>query len=267
MEKEFRFFVGVVIIIIVLAIFLGSTTFVGAGERGVVKQFGAVTGRVMGEGLNFKIPIVNGVDKMNVKTLKVETQSSAASKDLQIVTSSIALNYRIRPDNLVWIRQNIGRQQDLQVNIIDPAIQESIKAATAEFTAEELITKRPAVRDQMKLNLQNKLDVLTNSGIVVEEFNIIDFQFSEEFDSAIEAKVTAEQNALKAQRDLERVKFEAQQKIEQAKAEAESIRIQAEALSRSNDVLNLRWIEKWNGVMPIYYSGDSGGMSLLLQPG
>jgi len=238
-----------IIVGITLISLLFSTVFiVPAGERGVQLHFGAVTGVIYDEGLNFKIPYVQTVDKMDVKTLKIETGTSAASKDLQIVTTTIALNYRLIPERVAHIRQNIGL--GYQPIIIDPAIQEAIKSATAKFTAEELITKRPIVREEMKIVLQAKLDSLSGNSIKVEEFNIVDFSFSAKFDEAIEAKVKAEQDALKAERDLDRIKVEAQQKIEAAKAEAESIRIQSNALRNNPDILELRAIEKWDGVLP-----------------
>lgn len=231
---------------------LSSITIIGAGQRGVVTEFGAVTDRTMNEGLNFKKPFIQGVDKFDVKTLKIETQASASSKDLQIVTSTIALNFRVKAERVNYIRQTIGKQQDYVVKIIDPSIQESIKSTTAKFTAEELITKRPQVREEMKIALQEKLNNLGGSSFIAEDFNIINFDFSPEFNQAIEQKVTAEQQALKAERDLDRIKIEAQQKIESAKAEAESIRIQSEALNENPDILQLRAIEKWNGILPVY---------------
>lgn len=239
---------GIIVVIFAVSLLFSAVFTVPAGERGVQLHFSAVTGKIYDEGLNFKIPFIQTVDKMNVKTLKVETSSSAASKDLQVVTTTLAVNYRLLPNKVAEVRQKIG--QDYQSVIVDPAIQEAIKAATAKFTAEELITKRPIVRDEMKIILQEKLDSLSSHSLKVEEFNIVDFSFSPEFDAAIEAKVKAEQDALKAERDLDRIKVEAQQKIEAAKAEAESIRIQSNALRNNPSILELRAIEKWDGVLP-----------------
>ncbi len=247
-------FIGVVVFLAVALILLINTVvLVGPGERGVVKTWGAVTGNIFDEGLHFKVPVAQGVDKMNVKTQKIETSTSAASKDLQIVTSTIALNFKLKPERTAYIRQNVGLSY--QSVIVDPAIQEAIKAATAKFTAEELITKRALVREQMKINLVEKLFALGGNSFIVEEFNVVNFDFSAEFNSAIEAKVTAAQQALKAERDLDRIKIEAQQKIEAAKAEAESIRIQSLALRDNPDILELRAIEKWDGVLPIVTGG------------
>jgi len=239
---------------IILAVVLLANSFgtVGAGERGVLLQFGAVQDKIFKEGLYFKVPLVQEVVKMDVKMQKDEVPASAASKDLQIVTSRIALNYHIAPDSANKIWQEVGKNYN--VRVIAPSIQEAVKAVTARFTAEELVTKREEVKDQIKTNLAERL---LQRFIVVDEFNIIDFEFSKAFNEAIEAKVTAEQLKLKADRDLERIKIEADQKVAEAQGKAEAIRIEAEALKQNAQVVELRWIEKWNGQVPQYWGQAS----------
>jgi regulator of protease activity HflC (stomatin/prohibitin superfamily) len=222
-----------------------SFTLVPAGARGVLLSFGATQERILGEGLNFKIPFVQRVVKIDVKTQKNEVDAGAASKDLQNVTARLALNYHIQPESVGKLYQSIGL--DYQARIIDPAIQEAIKSVTSKFTAEELITRRQEVKDQAKIVLVERL---SKQFIVVDDLSIVNFSFSNSFDQAIEAKVTAEQNALAARNKLEQVKFEAQQKIETAKADAESIRIQAQALAQNQELVKLKAVEKWNGVLP-----------------
>ncbi len=239
-------------IIFAAVLFVNFVGTVGAGERGILLQFGAVQDRVFKEGLYFKIPFVQEVVKMDVKIQKDEVPASAASKDLQIVTSRIALNYHIDPDSVNKIWQEVGKNYN--VRVIAPSIQESVKAVTARFTAEELVTKREEVKDQIKANLAERL---LQRFIIVDEFNIIDFEFSKAFNEAIEAKVTAEQLKLKADRDLERIKIEADQKVAEAKGKAEAIRIEAEALKQNAQVVELRWIEKWNGQVPQYWGQAS----------
>jgi regulator of protease activity HflC (stomatin/prohibitin superfamily) len=145
---------------------------------------------VLKEGLYFKWPLIETVKKMDVKIQKYEVDSSAASSDLQTVSSKVALNFHVDPNMVTSIYNNIGT--DYQDRIIVPAVQESVKAATAKFTASELITKREEVRDAIKTILANKIG---GDGIIIDELNITDFDFSDSFNSAIEAKVTAEQNA------------------------------------------------------------------------
>jgi regulator of protease activity HflC (stomatin/prohibitin superfamily) len=249
MKKKIPLILGIVIFIVLIASSVGT---VGAGERGILLQFGAVKDKVFNEGLYFKIPLAQEVQIMDVKIQKDEIPASAASKDLQIVTSVIALNYHLDPNavNKVW--QELGKNYN--VRIIAPSIQESVKAITAEFTAEELITKREEVKEQIKTNLSERL---SSRFIIVDEFNIIAFEFSKAFNEAIEAKVTAEQLKLKADRDLERIKIEANQRIADAQGKAEAIRIEAQALSQNAKVVELRWIEKWDGKTPTYWGGAS----------
>ncbi len=235
---------GIVVIAILLLGFLSIGT-VGAGQRGVLLEFGAVTGKVFDEGLYFKVPFVQSVVKMDVQIRKVETAADSASKDLQSVDAIIALNYHLDPEEVATIYQST--RQRYQARIIDPAIQEAMKAASAQFNAEELITKRSEVRDLVRRLLTEKLQP---RGIIVDEFNVVNFNFSTSFNDSIERKVTAEQDALAAKNKLEQVKFEAQQRIEEAKGKAEAIRIEADALRANPAVLELRAIEKWNGILP-----------------
>ena len=223
---------------------------IGAGERGVVQNFGAVQENVLNEGIHFKIPIVQTVILMDVKIQKAMTDAASSSSDLQDVDLSVALNYHIIPDKANLVYQTIG--VEFKERIIDPAIQEVMKAVSARYTAEELITKRPAVSTEMQQALTSRL---LASNISVDAFSIISFSFSQTFTDAIEAKQTAEQNALKAKRDLDRIKVEAEQTIAAATAEAEALRLQK--MNISPDLIelrkieaNLKAIEKWNGILP-----------------
>jgi len=231
-----------------LIIFFGAWGTVGAGQRGILLQFGAVKDKVFDEGLYFKIPFVHKVQIMDVKIQKAEVPVSAASKDLQIVTSVIAINYHLVPESVNKVWQDVGKSY--KERIIDPSIQETVKATTAKYTAEELITKREIVKEDIKNNIYERL---ITRHIFVDEFNIVEFDFSAAFNEAIEAKVTAEQLKLKADRDLERIEVEAEQRIADARGKAESIRIEAIALRENAQVVELRWIEKWNGNVPQYW--------------
>ncbi len=249
----------IVIIGIILLLFLFTRPWVqvGAGERGVVLNFGAVQEYVLGEGLHFRIPVVQTVALMDVKVQKSLTNAAASSSDLQEVSSEVALNYHIIPDKANIVYQTIGLY--FKDRIIDPAVQEVVKAVTARYTAEELITKRPAVSEAMRTTLSERL---LEHNIAVDAFSIVGFSFSKIFMEAIEAKQTAEQLALKARRDLERIKIEAEQKITAATAEAESLRLQRANISPDLIELrrveaNLRAIEKWNGILPQVTGGGA----------
>ncbi len=247
--------------ILVFFLFFKPWVQIGAGERGIVLDFGAVQENVLGEGLHLRIPIMQNIIPMDVKVQKSLTNAAASSSDLQEVSSEVAINYHIVPDKANVVYQSIGIQ--FKERIIDPAVQEVVKAVTARYTAEELITKRPAVSDAMKSTLTERL--MTHN-IAVDAFSIVGFSFSKIFMEAIESKQTAEQLALKAKRDLERIKIEAEQKITAARAEAESLRLQREIISPELIELrkveaNLKAIDKWNGILPQVTGG--GGVPFI----
>jgi len=254
-EKEIKKWVrrGVIILAVILLLtVLRPFGTIGAGERGVQLRFGAVTGKVFNEGLYFRIPIMEVIKKIDVKIQKEEVTASAASNDLQEVKTVVALNYHLDPKKVADIYQEVGMEYDNR--IIAPAIQESVKAATAQFTAEELITKRPEVREKIEALLTEKIGY---RGIIVDELNIVDLDFSTSFNKAIEKKVTAEQEALAAKNKLEQIKFEAQQKIAEAEGKAKAIEIEAKALRNNPQLLELRAIEKWDGKLPQIMTGDA----------
>jgi regulator of protease activity HflC (stomatin/prohibitin superfamily) len=252
---------GVGILLGSLILFFGSFYIINAGERGILLTFGKVDISAKGEGLHFKLPIIQKIVKMDVKTLKYEADLTAASRDLQDVNTKIAINYHITSESAPEIYRNIGI--NYADKIIYPYEQETNKAITSQFTAEELITKRDAVRERMKTELKDKLQ---SRGIIIEEISIVNFAFSPSFAQAIEAKVTAEQNALAAKNKLEQVKYEAEQTVTKGKAEAEALSLQK--LQITPDLVQLRQIEvqreaiaKWNGIMPTTLL--SGGNNIL----
>jgi regulator of protease activity HflC (stomatin/prohibitin superfamily) len=247
----------VVIIVAALVVFwiLNPFVVVGAGERGVVLNFGAVQPHVLGEGIHFRVPIMQRIIKMDVTIHKAQTDSESVSKDLQDTKSTIAVNYHIVPDQANWVYQNI--KEEYRDRIIDPAVQEVVKAITARYTAVELITQREKVRNEIKELLKGRM---SSYNILIDDLSIVNFKFSQLFEQAIEAKQTAEQLALKAQRDLERIKIEADQKVASARAEAESLRLQKENVTPQLIKLrqieaSIRAIDKWDGHLPKINSG------------
>lgn len=251
-KKPIKLILLAVCAVLLVGLAASSFTVVSAGNTGVVLTFGAVEDTVLNEGLHFKIPFIQRVVQMNNRTQKIETDGSASSKDLQIISYVVAVNYHVNNDSSASLYQNVGT--DYGSVVIVPAIQESIKAVTAQYTAEELITKRQVVGDQIKDALSEKIN---QYGLTVEIFNIVNFDFSEEFNAAVEAKQTAQQNALKAEQDLARIEVEAQQKITQAEAEAQSIKLIQDALAKSPDYVEyVKW-NKWDGKLPTVM-GDNG---------
>lgn len=247
-KKAIKFVVAGVIFFILILLFFSSFYIIPAGERGTLLTFGNPDMTAKSEGLHLKIPIAQTVIKMNVQTQRYDApKASSASKDLQTVTTDVAINYFINPESAPEIYKKIGI--NYQDKIIAPAVQEVVKASTAQYTAEELITKRSEVKDKIDVGLRDRLKEF---GINVQAISITNFEFSEQFNSAIEGKVTAEQNALMAKNKLEQVKYEAQQRVTQATAEAEAIKIQAQAITVNGgkEYVQLQAINRWNGVMP-----------------
>lgn len=244
---------------------LSPFTIVPAGHRGVISTFGKVDEVVLGEGIHPRIPLVQNVSLVDVRIQKIETPSIAASRDLQTVNSVVALNFHIIPTEVAKVYRDIGPM--IGERIINPAVQEVIKAITAQYTAEELISRRSEVKDKTSAMLSERL---VRFGVAVDEFSITNFDFSKVFNEAIEAKTTADQLKLKAERDLERIRIEAEQKVATAKAEAESLRLQKQEVTaellRLREIENqTKAIEKWDGKLPTF-SGSGATPFISVQP-
>jgi regulator of protease activity HflC (stomatin/prohibitin superfamily) len=248
-KKIIKMVVAGVIFIIALILFsiINPIVNIGPGMRGVVLNFGKVTPRILGEGFNIVAPILYSVEKVDVSTRKYQTKADASSKDLQLVMTHVTLNYEIEADMVNLVFQQY-RQNYVSI-LIDPALHEFLKATTAKYTAEELITKREMVKTEYKRLLT---ETLAKSHIRAKELFITEFEFSKQFNTAIEAKVQAEQEALTEKNNLEKVKYKAQQRITEATAQATAIRIQAEAVNKQGgkDYVQLKAIEKWDGKLP-----------------
>lgn len=222
-----------------LIILLLSVGTISSGQVGIKTRLGAVVGTVR-PGIYFVTPFIESVTPMDVQTQKEQVDASAASSDLQTVTATVAVNFHVKPDDAKTIFANIGK--DYQSRIIDPAIQESVKSVTANYTAEELITKREDVREKILALLTTKLQTY---GVNMDSLNIVNFDFSKTFNDAIEAKVTAVQNALAAQNDLQASQFKAQ-----------AIKVTAEAANNDNYIhlqeldVEKAAIAKWDGRLP-----------------
>ncbi len=251
-----------IIALLVIMVLMMTVYIVPAGKRGVLLTFGKPSMDAVEEGLHFKIPFAQTVKKMEVRTTKIEAQAASVSKDLKDVDTTLVLNYHLSPGEVPVLYQKIGRAYEER--IISPAIQESLKAVMARFTAEELITKRSEVSTGIKNFLSERL---RKYWIVVDDFNIVNLQFSDEFSKAIEEKVTAVQRKLKAERDLERIEIEKLQRIAQAEGEAEALRLQKEHITpnliKQKELEVRRFalevqqeaIAKWNGALPTITGG------------
>ncbi len=244
----------VVILLVGITIIFGSFGVVGAQERGVKVRLGVVHGAVK-PGPYLKFPLIESVVKMDVKTQSLEATKeaplSAASNDLQDTKLAVVINYHIDPTTVENIYVQYGDADTYYTKVVEPLIVATVKATASQYTAAEQIQKRLDMQAKALFALEKAFE---GKNVVIEKADITDVSFSPEFTHAIEAKVTAVQQAEAAKNKLEQVKFEAQQQIETAKATAESQRIQAQSLAAQggSDYIQLKAIEKWDGHMPQY---------------
>ena len=258
--------VGIVIALIVVGVIASAAVqIVDAGHRGVLLHWNAVDVAFppLDEGLHFVVPFQDSVVNMEVRTLKFVKSTSSASKDLQTVSTEVTVNYHPSPESINVLYKEVGL--DYENRVIQPAIEEVVKQVTANYNAEELITKRPLVKSDIEVEIGKRLN---NFNIITDIVSITDFQFSTLFAQAIESKVEAEQKAFKAVNDLQRIQVEAQQRqaqaqgialgnIAEANGEAEAIRIINSALSQNPFYLEWLKTQAWDGVLPLVV-GEGG---------
>jgi regulator of protease activity HflC (stomatin/prohibitin superfamily) len=257
--------IGIVVLIIIGVVVASAVQIVDAGHRGVLLHWNAVdlTVSPLSEGLHFVVPFADSVVQMEIRTLKFVKATSAASKDLQTVSTEITVNYHPAPNSVNTLYQGVGL--DYENRIITPTVEEVVKQVTANYNAEELITKRPQVKSDIEADISSRLNEFN---IVTEIVSITDFQFSALFAQAFESKVEAEQKAFKAENDLKRIEVEARQhaaqaegiaaaNIAQANGEAEAIRIINEALSSNPQYLEWLKTQQWDGKLPLVV-GEGG---------
>ena len=261
MNNKKKITLGVVIVLVALVVFTlaNSFTVVEAGHTGVLVTLGKVNESVLQEGIHMKIPFVQQCVKIDNRIVKLEVQTEAFSKDLQSVMTTLAINYRVDTAKSYSIYKNIGA--NYEAVLVTPAVNEVLKAITAQYTAEQSVTNRALISDGLVDGLNEKLN---NIGLYVTDVNIINFDFSEAFITAIEEKQVAQQKLLKAE-------TEKQTAIKNAEAEAETIRIKAEAEAEANktisasltpEIIENKKLEKWDGILPKVTGGSSTFMSI-----
>lgn len=257
MKGSIKKIVIALIIFLLFITLLKSFQSVPTGYVGIKTRFGKVSDDVIQEGLNFKIPYIEKIVLMDCRTQKSEVDSSTASKDLQEVSLNVAVNYNVNRDTSYELYRQVGI--NYESIIISPAILESVKSITAQYTAEELITKRAEVSNKMEETLKEKIEA---RGFNVVDFNITDLDFSAAYNQAIEKKQVAEQQAKQAEYELQKAKIENEKKIAEAEANAKVMQVQdatttENALKLKELEIQKAAIEKWNGVLPSTMASDT----------
>ena len=295
---------GITLILGLIALFtlLSSIAIIPAGYRGVLLTWGAPREQSLSEGLHFITPIAQTVKLIDVRIKRIDARVDAGTWDLQSVDTIIALNYHVLPGRAVEVYRTVSG--DVEKTIIEPALEEAVKATTSQFSAEELIQKRAEVK---RITMDLLTDRLAENGLLVDEFSIVNLDFSPEFNAAIEAKQLAVQDALKSQRELEKVKIEAEKRVVDAEAEARKKVVAAEASATekllnagaqanatrmraeadataiyltaeataeglrmkreqlSDSIINMRLVEGWDGVIPVQYNFGGDEQNLWLK--
>lgn len=253
--------IGIVggVVVFALGVIFSSFTIISAGHTGVQVTFGEVNMTPLSEGVHFVNP-VSSIKDVDVRLQKAELKgASAGTKDLQQVHTDIVVQYRLSAAKVPHIYKEFGLNVDDKV--LGPGINEAFKSITGHYTSEELITKRDEVSMAITEHLRSKMAPFN---IDVSGVSLVNFGFSAEYQKAIESKVIATQNKLKAEQDLERIKVEAASRVAQAKGEAEAISIQAQAIQSNGgqNYVQLQWIQKWDGNLPNTVVNGSAGMML-----
>lgn len=244
------------LVTVVAALFLVfcSVHVVPAGHRGVVKIFGDVQDQPLPEGIHILNPVARVVD-FNVRFQSATaTRAEGGTADLQEVFEDITANYEYDPAHAPYVYNNFGDDADIEAKFIVPALYESFKAVTSQYTAEQLVTQRAKVSQDIVQKLQAKL---AKYRIIVSDINVQNFHFDPQFAEAVRQKVVAGQNRLTAEQQLETAKVTAQQRIVEAEGNAKAISIQAQAIQQQGgqEYVALKAVEKWNGQLPQQWSG------------
>lgn len=272
---------GFFILLMAITLFQSFFVIIEAGHVGVIKTLGAVQGDELPEGFHFKKPIFDVVEQMDIRLTSATANAASASKDLQIVQTQVTLQFSINGTLAPLIFQKVGMNRKVSGSIIEPAIQESVKAVTAKYTAEQLVTSRAEVKIQIQKAIENFVEVTLEekglaNAVTIANIAITDFAFSNEFNRAIELKVKAEQEALQAKNEKIRRTTQAEAAATEKKlaaeaeafqievasiARAEAIEREAKALKDNPALIKLRIAEQWDGVLP-KFTGE-GAIPLL----
>ena len=240
------------VILSILFMLCNPISIVGAGERGVKVTMGKVSPQSYSEGVHFVTPFISRIHTMNVKTQKTNPATTVFTKDIQQARLVYVVNYNLQPENAHKMYREVGK--DYKDTILIPIVEGTVKNVIGRWNASDLIANRAKATSDILAKLQEQLD---DNYINITDFNITDIDYSDSFEKAIEGKVTAEQEALKAKNKTVQIQEEAKQKVISAEAEAKSMAIRANALTQNNALVEYEAVKKWDGKLPEYMMGNS----------
>lgn len=251
-QKVFGIPIVILAMLVCFLITCNPFVMVGPGERGIKIRLGEVQPESYGEGLHIIFPFIQKFKTMNVKTQRTELPTSVYTKDIQQAKITYVINFNVQPQNVNKLFQEVG--MDYQRTILIPVVEGTIKDIIGKWNAQDLIANREKATGDILFKLQNQLK---DNYINVTDFQMTEINYSDVFERAIESKVTAEQEALKAKNKTVQVQEEAKQKVIAAEAEAKSMAIRAQALSQNKSLVQYEAVQKWDGKMPQYMLGGS----------
>ncbi len=242
----------VIVLVVMFLLIFNPIAIVGVGERGVKVTLGKVSPQSFTEGVHFVTPFISKIKNMNVKTQKTYMSTEVYTKDIQQARISYVINYNLQPQNAYKMYREVGT--DYVNTILMPVVEGTIKDVIGKWNAQDLVANREAATSDIVGKLQRQLE---SKYLNVTGFQITDINYSKVFEQAIESKVTAEQEALKAKNRTVQIQEEAKQKIISAEAEARSMKIRSDALAKNKALVQYEAVQKWNGVLPVYMLGDT----------
>ena len=253
MNEDLKIIIPIIgVIITILLIACNPIAIVGAGERGVKVTMGKVSPQSYSEGVHFVTPFISKIYTMNVKTQKANPTTTVFTKDIQQARLVYVVNYNLQPENVHKMYREVGKEY--KDTILIPIVEGTVKNVIGRWNASDLIANRAKATSDILVKLQEQLD---DNYINITDFNITDIDYSDSFEKAIEGKVTAEQEALKAKNKTVQIQEEARQKVISAEAEAKSMAIRANALTQNKALVEYEAVKKWDGKLPEYMMGNS----------
>lgn len=243
---------GIIIAILILVVSFSGMTQVDTGHRGIKVSFGKVVDGPLAEGLYFYNPFLYEIVQLDIRTQILSGSTMAYTKDVQQTSLTYILNYSLKPEAAVEMFKTVGR--DWSQKLVIPVVEANIKEVIGQFEAVDLIANREKAKRSILEQIKAEVD---SKGILITNFELSNIDYSDEFEQAVEAKVTAIQRAAEAKNRTVQVQEEANQKIIAAKAEAESMSIRSQALSQNRGLVEYEAVQKWNGVLPVYMMGNS----------
>ena len=251
-KKIVRYILWAVLILLGILVLTSSFYTIRSSERGVLSTFGKMSDEVIEDGLHMKIPFIQTIKRVNVQQKKHDGKEDSYTRDVQTSEVEYTINYDLVRENISKLMKNVG--DDYHNRIVVPFIRSAMKESFGNFAATEIVENRDAVRRQIEQQLRETLDATYFMNV---QFQLVNIDFDDDFETAIKEKQVAEQNALKAKNVTIQVEEQAKQTKIKAEAEAEAMSIKAAALESNPKLVNYEAVQKWDGKLPQYMLGNS----------